>query len=203
MLAIASASCAAPSRDLFRVRACGSSTAVSLPGDSRSIESSDGARFALRISVAHRQRSIVPALGASGFVYINAKAMRLEHNTAVLTAARARKPPENRSWCRMGHLRPECGPNSRACSNRRPGSERVQLQVNPEGSWLKRTKADLVVGCPAFATSGPRTDPFKRMSEEDAGANQAHHRCHCFDHREHTLVAPRVKETTCSPAQSK
>ncbi|WP_456715274.1 hypothetical protein [Bradyrhizobium sp. USDA 4353] len=81
------------------------------------------------------QRSIVPALGAPGLVYMNAKTMRLEHNTAVLTAARARKPPENRSWCRMGHLlRPDSRSELAGSFDRRPGSEIMQLQANPEGS---------------------------------------------------------------------
>ncbi|MDU6375333.1 MAG: hypothetical protein E6575_14810, partial [Bradyrhizobium sp.] len=42
----------------------------------------------------------------------------------------------------------------------------------------------------ARSTSGPETHALKGVSEEDPGANQAHHCGNCFDHSEHILLRP-------------
>jgi hypothetical protein len=49
--------------------------------------------------------------------------------------------------------------------------------------------------------SGPE-HALERVSQEDPGAKQAHHRSHCFEHRENPS-RPTREETQQHPAQSK
>lgn len=123
-------------------------------------------------------------------IYPNATASRLEQSSTKLAVVRARNPLETMSWLRMGHLPQGCS------------SEFIKaFQIS-----VRNTKP--CIGHPAVPrppdvqNSGPVTIAFKCMSQENACAHQAHHRCNRLDHRT-SPYAPLHAQNDSTLAQSK
>lgn len=123
-------------------------------------------------------------------IYPNATASRLEQSSTKLAVVRARNPLETMSWLRMGHLQ------------QRGSSEFIkafQISVRNNNPYVERPA---VPRPPDVQNSGPVTIAFKCMSQENACAHQAHHRCNRLDHRTNPY-APLHAQNDSTPAQSK
>ena len=155
-----------------------------------------GSSTALHVGAGFHSRRTPPAKpGQSGLVPELGSAFA-KLPTRLFTRTQMRSGPTRALPC---SVLPGRGIRPKACldvasttSCVRPTVQRPQLFETgcPSNSGGQAVLEASQVGWRA-CRSGSRANAFKRMSQEDTGANQAHHCRHCFDHRKTSFCAPR------------